>query len=144
MASENAILLGPLVELAKPLVEAVLPVVWTALAGYVASFLPGWLRTILEDKRWAVVHSAALAAAQRYWAEAEPTIVAARINVGSPGIARVANGAIGTIPKIATALGVTEDAMRDLVVAKIGQLQVQATMPALATPVEVDSPKAAV
>jgi hypothetical protein len=138
MNPDTTVHVGVLANFVQPLIDAILPLLWTAIGGYVASFLPGWVKTVLTDKNWQVVHSAALAAAQRYWAASTTSIATASIDVGSPGIARAANTAIDTIPKIAAALGVTPEAMEALIAAKLGQLQVQATSASVAPVVQAE------
>jgi hypothetical protein len=97
--------------------------VLTVVTPIIASKIYKMFGVRFTDAQWAVVHSAALAAAGKVWASADSSIVNARIDVGSPGIAAAAQAAIDAIPVVARTLGLEPDAMASLIVSKIGLLQ---------------------
>ena len=133
---ESCIFLGHILKALEPFVTASLSGVLTVVGSLAARRLYQIFGVQLTDSQWAIVHSAALAAAGKFWAAAEPSIVSAKIHVGSPGIADAAQAAIDAIPKIVEATGVTPEDMASLIVSKIGILQSAAAGRGVASPVE--------
>lgn len=107
----------------QPYAVAVLSMILSIATPIIASRIYQVFGVKFTDSQWAVAHSAALAAAGKFWAAADVTISKAKINVGSPGIASAAQGAIDVIPAVARTIGLTPEAMASLIVSKIGLLQ---------------------
>lgn len=121
--TEHYVLLGEALKFLEPFVTALISGLLTMATSLVARRLYQVFGIKLTDAQWAVVHSAALAAAGKIWAAAEPTIATARIHTGSPGIAAAAQAAIDLIPEVVKATRITPDEMASLIVSKIGILQ---------------------
>jgi hypothetical protein len=132
-SSTTSIEVGEILLVIHPYMSALFSMIVTVATPVVAGKVYQLFGVRFTDAQWAVVHSAALAAAGKFWAAADTSIAKARIEVGSPGIAAAARSAIDTIPAVARAVGLTPDAMAGLVVSKIGLLQSGAVVPSGAT-----------
>lgn len=120
---DASVRLGDFLLFIHPYVSAIFSMILTVLAPMIAAKVYRVFGVRLTDAQWAVAHSAALAAAGKFWAAADTSIARAKIDVGSPGIAAAAQGAIDAIPTVAQTIGLTPEAMASLVVSKIGLLQ---------------------
>lgn len=133
---ESCIFLGHVLKALEPFATALMSGAVTVVGSLVARRLYQIFGLELTDSQWAVVHSAALAAAGKFWAAAEPSIASAKIHVGSPGIADAAQAAIDAVPKFVEATGITPEDMASLIVSKIGILQSSAAGRVVALPFE--------
>lgn len=133
----TSIEVGEILLVIHPYMSALFSMIVTVVTPIVAGKVYQLFGVRFTDAQWAVVHSAALAAAGRFWASADTSIAKARIDVGSPGIAAAARSAIETIPDVARAVGLTPEAMASLLVSKIGLLQSGAAVP---SEVKIDRP----
>jgi hypothetical protein len=119
----TSIEVGEVLLVIHPYMSALFSMIVTVVSPIVAGRVYQLFGVKFTDAQWAVVHSAALAAAGKFWAAADTSIAKAKIDVGSPGIAAAARSAIDTIPAVARAVGLTPEAMASLLVSKIGLLQ---------------------
>jgi hypothetical protein len=117
------VVLGEVLKALEPYVTALISGFLTVAASVVAKRVYEVFGVKLSDAHWAVVHSAAFAAAGKIWASAEPSIATAKINASSPIVAAAAQGAIDVIPDVVKGIGITPAEMADLIVSKIGILQ---------------------
>lgn len=125
----TSIEIGDILLLVQPYASALFSMMLTVVTPMIAAKVYQLFGVRFTDAQWAVVHSAALAAAGKFWAAADTSIANAKIEVGSPGIAEVARAAIEAIPAVARTIGLTPDAMASLIVSKIGLLQSAAAAP---------------
>jgi hypothetical protein len=114
---------GDVLLVIQPYFSALFSMIVTVATPIVASKFYQWFGVKFTDAQWAVAHSAALAAAGRFWAAADSSVAKAKIDVGSPEIAAAARNALATIPSVARTIGLTPEAMASLIVSKIGLLQ---------------------
>jgi hypothetical protein len=121
--STTSIQLGDILLLVHPYASALFSMMLTVVTPIIAAKIYRLFGVRVTDAQWAVVHSAALAAAGKFWAAADTSIAKARIDLGSPGIAAAAQAAIDAIPAVAARLGLDPEAMASLIVSKIGLLQ---------------------
>lgn len=119
----TAVDLSGIVLLAHPYVSALFSLILTVVTPIIAAKIYQLFGVKFTDAQWAVAHSAALAAAGKFWAAADTSVVKARIDVGSPGIAAAAQGALDAIPAVVRTIGVTPEEMASLIVSKIGLMQ---------------------
>lgn len=131
--STTSIQFGEMLLLAQPYVSAIFSLVLTIVTPMIATKIYRLFGVRFTDAQWAVAHSAALAAAGKLWAAADTSIVKARIDVRSPGIAAAAQAAIDVIPSVAKSIGITPEEMASLIVSKIGLLQSSAASQAIAS-----------
>lgn len=135
---ESYVFLGDLLRYLEPFVTALISGVLTVLGSLAAGKVYQVFGVKLTDAQWAVVHSAALAAAGKIWAAAEPSIATAKIHADSPGIAAAAQAAVNLIPRVVRATGITPEEMASLIVSKIGILQSTAAGRGAVLPVDRD------
>ncbi len=129
-APNTSIQVSEVLLLIHPYASALFSMILTVVTPMIAGRIYQLFGVKFTDAQWAVVHSAALAAAGKFWAGADASIAKARIDVGSAGIAAAAQAAIDAIPVVARTIGLDPEAMASLIVSKIGLLQSGAAAPA--------------
>jgi hypothetical protein len=126
---DTLVLIGPiLVQILTGMVTIVLGILSHLLYQVLSKHLSKQDFDLL-NQFWAIFHSAAEAAAEKWWASQAGTLSNLVVDLRDPVIADLAREAIAKIPNEISALGFTQEKaeteMADLILSKIGKLQAQ-------------------
>jgi hypothetical protein len=127
MPESTIVNIGDFAALIKPLVSVAFEAIATLVVPVVGAKIYQWFGFKFTEAQWQVIRTAGYEAAARIRARGEPGIVNATFDTHDPTIAIAANHAAAGIPKIAKALGVTQDyleaELRRIILAKLGDMQ---------------------
>lgn len=135
-AADTTVSVLPWYQVAEPFVLTAFGVVFSALLGLGLSYLQK--RTgIVVDQHWRdVIQQAAMNGAGRVLAHTEGNVSTMRFDVHNQLVKEQADAIIRKVPQALDKLGVTPEAVADLVVGKIGQLQAAASVSPVVVPTD--------
>lgn len=136
----TAVNFGPVLQYLSPAIQTFVVTLAGGVATYAASLLAGFLHIKLDDARYAAAGRAMQAEVQKGVARGIDDLSKIDVDIHSPIVAKIAQDAINTIPKIAPQIGLTpdNDKAKNLALATIGAFQAEFKKAVASAPVIVE------